>query len=229
MRILPVRGRSHYHERLPDGQYGHLVRAEDAGRTVDYTPPPWAAKLPTKDFGRAIRRVTGGEWWLEHEGTVDDLDDPEFARDELIRITFGYWDYLKNHWEAGQSPGRSIWSTCPTATPSAKLAGSWATTCSLRATCSGLSCSPTAFLMGVELDIHHPRGIYSGAEGALRLHPRVPIYSIPYRCLYSVNKSTTCSSPDARERNPMWPWDRCVCRAPWPPSARPPEPRPPCA
>ncbi len=170
------------------GNMAISFRAEDAGRTVDYTPPPWAAKLPTKDFGRAIRRVTGGEWWLEHEGTVDDLDDPEFARDELIRITFGYWDYLKNHWE-----GRAVARTFDLVyvphgdakRETRRLVGDYLLT---QSDVLGAVMFPDRISYGGwNLDIHHPRGIYSGAEGPFDYNPRVPIYSIPYRCLYSVN------------------------------------------
>ncbi|MHB8900483.1 MAG: FAD-dependent oxidoreductase, partial [Thermoguttaceae bacterium] len=170
------------------GNMAISFHAQDVGRQVDYTPPPWAAKLPTKDFGRTIRRVTGGEWWLEHEGTVDDLNDPEFARDELIRITFGYWDYLKNHWE-----GRSVARTFDLVyvphgdakRETRRLVGDYLLTQSdvLQATMFPDRIS----YGGWSVDIHHPEGIYSGAEGPYDFDPRTPIYSIPYRCLYSIN------------------------------------------
>ena len=40
---------------------------------------------------------------------------------------------------------------------------------------------------GWPLDVHHARGIFSGKEGPFHCNPHVPIYTIPYRCLYSVN------------------------------------------
>ena len=39
------------------GNMAISFHAQDVGKTVDYTPPPWAAKLPTKDFGRTIRYI----------------------------------------------------------------------------------------------------------------------------------------------------------------------------
>ena len=74
-------------------------RSADTGRPVHYKPPTWAAQLPVENFGRQPRGFTGGHWWLEHQGEIDDLDHPELARDELVRITFGYWDWIKNHWQ----------------------------------------------------------------------------------------------------------------------------------
>ncbi len=170
------------------GNMAISFHAQDVGRQIDYTPPPWAAKLPTKDFGRTIRRVTGGEWWLEHEGTVNDLDDPEFARDELIRITFGYWDYLKNHW-----PGRSAARTFDLVyvphgdakRETRRLVGDYILT--QHDVLEAVMFPDRISYGGWSLDVHHPRGIYSGAEGPFDCNPRVPIYSIPYRCLYSVN------------------------------------------
>lgn len=32
-------------------------------------------------------------------GAVDDVWEGEFARDYLLRITYGYANYIKNHWE----------------------------------------------------------------------------------------------------------------------------------
>ncbi|NQT16300.1 MAG: FAD-dependent oxidoreductase, partial [Planctomycetes bacterium] len=40
---------------------------------------------------------------------------------------------------------------------------------------------------GWSLDVHHPRGIFSGEEGPFDFNPRVPIYTIPFRSLYSKN------------------------------------------
>jgi len=40
---------------------------------------------------------------------------------------------------------------------------------------------------GWSLDVHHPKGIHSGKEGPYYFDGFVPIYSIPYRTIYSVN------------------------------------------
>ena len=170
------------------GNMAISFRGENVGKPITYSPPPWAAKLPVDDFGRRIRRIEAGEWWLEHEGTVDDLYDPEFARDELIRITFGYWDYLKNHWD-----GRSVARTYDLVfvphgdakRETRRLVGDYLLT--QNDVMDAVMFPDRISYGGWNLDIHHPRGIYSGAEGPFDFDPRVPIYSIPYRCLYSVN------------------------------------------
>jgi len=40
---------------------------------------------------------------------------------------------------------------------------------------------------GWPIDVHHPKGIYSGDEGSFDCNAPVPIYTIPYRSLYSAN------------------------------------------
>ena len=40
---------------------------------------------------------------------------------------------------------------------------------------------------GWAVDLHHPEGIYSGKKGPLYAAVKVPMPTIPYRCLYSVN------------------------------------------
>jgi len=170
------------------GNLSVSFRAENVGRPVDYTPPPWAAKLPVDEFGRGVKSITGGSWWMEHEGTIDDLADPEFARDELIRITFGYWDYLKNHWE-DRTLARNydmVWVPHGDAKrETRRLMGDYLLK---QQDVLGAVMFPDRIAHGGwGLDIHHPRGIYSGAEGPFDYNPRVPLYSIPYRCLYSIN------------------------------------------
>lgn len=50
------------------------------------------------NFSKFGHSQKAGSWWLEHRGTVDDLWTPEEARDDLIRINFSYWNYVKNDW-----------------------------------------------------------------------------------------------------------------------------------
>lgn len=163
-------------------------QAMDTGRPVDYAPPPWAAKLPTEDFGRAIRGFTGGHWWLEHEGTIDDLANPEQARDELVRITFGYWDYIKNHWPERATARNYDLVYVPhgdAKRETRRLVGDYVL--KQQDIQQAVMFPDRISYGGWSLDVHHPRGIYSGGEGPFDYNPPVPIYSIPYRCLYSVN------------------------------------------
>jgi hypothetical protein len=170
----------------PHGMFFHTVERK---RATPFVPPAWAAQLPPpEEFGREIQSATSGSWWLEHEGTVDDLNDPEFARDELIRIVFGYWDLIKNRW-----PGRRqlanrelthvpIWNA---KRETRRLLGDYVLT-QQDAQSAPLFPDRIAY-GGWSLDIHHPRGIHSGKAGPYEFDASTPLFSIPYRCLYSRN------------------------------------------
>ena len=75
------------------GGYG-LPRLAKVAKAAPYETPVWARVLP-----RGFKRKADGlkfKWWLEHPGIIDDCKDPELARDELLRIFFAYWGWLKN-------------------------------------------------------------------------------------------------------------------------------------
>jgi len=66
---------------------------------VKYKGVPWAWKFraPT-DFGPGrVPRAQKGEWWIEYGGTRNTIAEAEDIRDELLRIIYGMWDYLKNY------------------------------------------------------------------------------------------------------------------------------------
>jgi len=164
-------------------------RAEKRDHPVPFTPPPWAAKLPPPEkFGRSIQRVTTGQWWIEHSGDIDDLWGAEKARDELIRIAFGYWDFLKNRWQGKEQAAN--YDLVDVFVMLAKretrrLIGDYILT--QRDVQNGTIFPDRVAYGGWPIDVHHPKGIFSGLEGPFHCNVPVPIYTIPFRCLYSVN------------------------------------------
>lgn len=164
-------------------------RAEDTGEPNYYEAPAWAAKLPEKAAAkRRIRSVRSGNWWMEHPGTFNDLYDAERARDELIRITYGFWGFLKNRWEEKARAANYKLVYVPIVDArreTRRLMGDYILTqhdvLEARVFPDRISYG------GWSLDIHHPEGIYSGEKGPFDFNPRVPLYTIPYRCIYSRN------------------------------------------
>ena len=166
-------------------------RAENMGRPITYQPPAWAAQLPPpEEFGRQPRAFASGQWWLEHPGWIDDLWDPEKARDELIRITYGYWDHIKNH--------------CPHRKEAANWALEWVQflpgkresrryigphVLSQKDVEAGGKFFDVVGYGGWSMDDHHPAGFESVKIGApaTMMHPAPSPYGIPYRTLYSSN------------------------------------------
>jgi len=171
------------------GNLSLSYRAEDTGHPVAYTPPPWAAKLPPpEEFGRRMKGFVSGQWWLEHQGEIDDLNDPERARDELIRITFGYWGYIKNGWEDHQRASNYALTYVPhmnAKRETRRLVGDYIL--KQQDAQNGVMFLDRISYGGWGLDVHHARGIYSGKEGPFHCNSRVPVYSIPFRTIYSTN------------------------------------------
>ena len=171
------------------GRRALSYRAENMGKPVSYRPPPWAAKLPpAEEFGRDPRGFVGGQWWLEHRGTVDDLWNAERARDELIRITFGYWDYIKNAWPERRRAANYALAYVPITDAkreTRRLLGDHVLT--QNDVLDAVVFPDRVSYGGWPLDVHHPEGIFSGKQGPFHYNNPAPIYTIPFRCLYSAN------------------------------------------
>lgn len=163
-------------------------RSENVGHPVPYTPPAWAAKLPPPErFGRRVMHA-GGDWWLEREGTIDSIADAEKSRDELIRISFAYFGFLKNTWSERHLAANYALTWVPWTEgkrESRRLVGDYLL--NQNDAQGGVMFSDRVSYGGWPLDVHHAQGIYSGPEGPFHCDAHVPIYSIPFRCLYSVN------------------------------------------
>ena len=171
------------------GRHGLGYRAEDTGRAVGYEAPAWAAPIPDLvKLKRTPRNLFTGEWWIEHAGTWDDLYDGERSRDELIRISFGYWDYLKNRWPERDKLRNYALVHVPCMVAkreTRRLLGDHVLTVS--DVLGGTLFEDRISYGGWPVDIHNPHGIYKG-EGPYHTNYRVKEpYTIPFRCLYSRN------------------------------------------
>ena len=171
------------------GRHSLSYRSEQTGETVEYVAPAWAAAIPDLvALKRTPRSLATGEWWLEHAGTWDDLKDAERARDELIRISFGYWDYLKNRWPEREKLHDYALAYVPPLVAkreSRRLVGDHVLTTS--EVLNGTIFPDRISYGGWPVDIHNPNGIYAG-EGPYHTNYHIrDIYTIPFRCLYSAN------------------------------------------
>ena len=158
-------------------------------RPVLFETPPWADVLP-EGFTRDVSRLTR-PWWLEHPNDIDDLADGEFARDELIRYTFAYWGWLKNRSPLAAEAANAALVRVPTVNgrrESRRLVGDFVL--SADDILGGRVFDDAVAYGGWGLDVHDPLGMKSPVSNGWGpgTHPReVPIYPIPFRCLYSHN------------------------------------------
>ena len=171
---------------IRSGNLPFFFESED---DIEYHAPEWVPKLPEdeKEFGRVIQ-IPRMYWWLEAPNTYDDMWDGEQTRDALFMVILGYYDHLKNHWSGRDSFKKTQFrfaSVIDGRRESRRLIGDYILT---QEDCtSGRVFEDAVSYSGWALDVHHPMGIYSGREGPLYCARAVPMPTIPYRCLYSVN------------------------------------------
>ncbi|MBN2449644.1 MAG: FAD-dependent oxidoreductase, partial [Lentisphaeria bacterium] len=164
-------------------------RAADSGAPAPFVRPPWAREIPELEGpGRKLRSISGGEWWLEHPNTIDDIWQAEEARDELIKIAFSYWDWIRSRSRMREQAANYALQHIPimdAKRESRRLVGDYILN---QRDCQEGRVFPDRIAYGGwPLDVHHAEGIFSGAGGSFHCNARVPIYTIPYRCLYSRN------------------------------------------
>lgn len=100
-----------------------LFQAKKHDRPMPYVAPSWVRKFHPADFALRPFGKSGsdlgleyGYWWIEWGGCLDTLKDNERIRDELLAITLGIWNHIKNesgldvsHWALdwiGMVPGK---------------------------------------------------------------------------------------------------------------------------
>ena len=172
---------------MKDGLVGY--RHAFADHPVKYETPAWADVLP-KGFKRRPQGLRG-VWWMENNGRFNDLTDPERARDQLVRISFAYWGWIKNESPVKDKAKNAYieeiaWKNARR--EGFRLVGDYVM--NANDPLKGTMFPDRISYGGWSLDTHDPLGMENPTgNGFWRSHPGVPIYSIPYRCIYSKNIS----------------------------------------
>lgn len=169
--------------------------------SVKYKAPEWIYQLPPweawrrDEAGRPERfreaRIPAvfpnGSWWIEHPNNVDDLWDPEFARDELLRINFTFWDFVKNKWPDREKAANFRLDYVPFTNgkrETRRLIGDYILNendlMELRHFEDAIGHT------GWTIDLHALEGIFD-TRGMYYCDVRIAINEIPYRTLYSRN------------------------------------------
>jgi hypothetical protein len=164
-----------------------LLQLRETEQHIPFRAPSWAHQYTDETCPNRPLTPVGASnfWWLEIGGTQNTISDSDRIRDELLKIGYGVWDYIKNHpdgrghgWELdwiGSLPGkrenvRYVGDHLLTQTDVEK----------------GGRFEDVVAHGGWSMDDHHPEAIeYPGAPTIF--HPAPSPYGIPYRSLYSAN------------------------------------------
>ncbi|MCE5276394.1 MAG: FAD-dependent oxidoreductase [Planctomycetaceae bacterium] len=157
-----------------------------------FEPPLWAHRYDRCEdlpYGRGGHQwIEMGYWWIELGGEYDSIADTEVLRDELLKITLGVWDHIKN-----RCPDRAradCWALdwlgyLPAKRESRRYVGEHVL-CQKDLESGGKFEDVVAY-GGWSMDDHHPAGFRAAGRGepATVFHPCPSPYGIPYRALYS--------------------------------------------
>ncbi len=165
-----------------------LMQLRRTDRHIPFHAPEWAyhytdETVPRKDY--MTRLEWDNFWWMEFGGIKDTIADADEIRDELMKIVYGVWEYMKNHpdgrarnWEldwVGKLPGKRenvrFVGDHMLSQPEIEAGGIFPDV-----VCHG----------GWSMDNHHPEAFYYPGEPTI-FHPAPSPFGIPYRSLYSRN------------------------------------------
>ena len=195
-------GASRMYGREAKSQYGEMTAPEKADtvtmsgcindygyhetkKETRYETPAWAKVLPD-GFNRHDVRGVNARWWLEHSGYIDDIEDPEAARDELIRIHLDYWGWIRRHPKYGALARKCVLDEikiCNGRREGWRLMGDYVLT---DVDCIEGRVFPDAITVGGWLlDVHDPLGVKNPKGNGKYSANQTRLYTIPYRCVYS--------------------------------------------
>ena len=166
-----------------------LIQVRRTDEAQPFIAPRWAYRFETEaDLPHRMEGVNAHNfWWLEVGGLRDTLADAESIRDELMRIGYGVWDYIKNR--APKRAQAENWAlewigSLPGKRENRRFVGDHILTQNdVRA---GGDFHDLIAYGGWSMDDHHPAGLLYPGEPTI-FHPAPSPYGIPYRCLYSKN------------------------------------------
>lgn len=179
----------------PDQEYGELLGhsiyfySKDTGKPVKYIAPSFAlqdiTKIPrfksfnAKEFGCKL-------WWLEYGGRMDTVHESENIKQELWKVVYGVWNYIKNSGEFPEAETMTLeWvGSIPGKRESRRFEGDYML--NQQDIVSQHLHEDAIGYGGWSIDLHPADGIFSNKPGCNQWHSK-GIYQIPYRCLYSRN------------------------------------------
>lgn len=162
-----------------------LIQLRATDDHVPFVPPRWAHKYADGDLPQRNLKPSGNFWWLEIGGEQDTIADAEAIRDELYKIAFGVWDYIKNHRDGRGARWELEWiGALPGKRENIRYVGDHILT--QNDVEGGGKFEDIVAYGGWSMDDHHPAAIeHKGAPTIF--HPAPSPYGIPYRVLYSRN------------------------------------------
>jgi hypothetical protein len=165
-----------------------LLTGRKHGTPQPFVRPSWVRRFKKEDFRlRPIHSFEYGYWWFEWGGQLDTLKDNAEIRHELLKITLGVWDYIKNSGEFPQSANWGLeWvGSIPAKRESRRFHGPYRLTEHDVLRPRGFH--DTVAYGGWFVDTHPPMGVDAPDEPPCVQHHFAHLFPIPLRCYHSRN------------------------------------------
>ncbi|MEZ5385240.1 MAG: FAD-dependent oxidoreductase [Prosthecobacter sp.] len=168
-----------------------MFQARKHDRPMPYEAPPWVRRFTADDFKLRPYGQSGfdlgleyGYWWIEWGGCLDTIKDNETIRDELLAITLGVWDFVKNRSDIDASHWALEWiGFLARQRESRRFVGQHILTENDIGTSQAF---PDAIAYGGwPIDTHPPEGVDAPELPPCTQHHLPFIYDIPLRCCVS--------------------------------------------
>jgi len=164
-----------------------LFQARKHDRPMPYVAPPWIRRFKAADFTLRPFGKSGsdlgleyGYWWIEWGGCLDTLKDNERIRDELLAVTLGVWNYIKNESGLDVADWALDWiGFVPGKRESRRFVGQHVLT---EGDLFASRAFPDAIAFGGwPIDTHPPEGVDAPAEAPCTQNHLPWLYDIPLR------------------------------------------------
>lgn len=170
-----------------------LFQAKQHDRPMPYVAPPWVRKFQPADFALRPFGKSGsdlgleyGYWWIEWGGCLNTVKDNERIRDELLAITLGIWNHIKNESGLDVSRWALDWiGMVPGKRESRRFVGQHILT---ESDLMNSRAFPDAIAFGGwPMDLHPPAGVDAPTEAPCTQHHLRWLYDIPLRSCVAGN------------------------------------------
>ena len=154
---------------------------------MPFVAPPWVRKFQESDFKlrpygqpQSDLGLEYGYWWAEWGGELDTLKDNEKIRDELLAITLGVWNYVKNESELDAANWALEWfGFLPGKRESRRFVGHHVLT--EHDVMQSTSFGDAIAFGGWPVDTHPPEGVDAPELAPCTQHHLPYLYDIPLR------------------------------------------------
>jgi hypothetical protein len=166
-----------------------LLYVKDLGRPVKFVPPSIAIDISKTPIAvhRNIKATNSGchYWWIEYGGELDVVQQNEQVRDELWKVIYGIWDYIKNSGKFDADNLTLEWvGSLPGKREYRRMLGDYVFR--QQDVMEQTDFEDRIGFGGWSIDLHAFAGVYHAGVPAKNLFS-AGTYHIPYRILYSRN------------------------------------------